>query len=601
MSMKKIFLPSCRECKGLLSFKIQPINFTIEFECENDRNHNKNNIYFKTFERFYLKEKDILQCSTCKINLENSEYFNCDICKNNFCCKCFIEDIQMNGHKNIINNNYYNHNNKCLIHHYEFIEYCLNCKTNICILCIKKGNHKNHNTKSYIDLMPSLENIEHLKNKLEVKSNILNKLIEKIIKWKKQIDKKVEELKQNLKNEISLLKKLIFNYNNSFRNYIYYKNFIYINKFIKNEINNENLLELYNCENFEKQTNILIKIFKNLGRKNKENDDNITKAIGNINSIKYLNYQLVERINNNFFIFYDFDRALHLSYYDEPKNTIFSSNRIELNFYIYSISLSTIENKIFICLLYDKKIKQIDYNLEKKVMILNQKEIVYNSITNINHFYKCIQLSTKLIATSDDNNIIIWLDNVNNFLQKMIISLNANIFDLLLIDNNNFISSQTDKKSLTIYNIYNLKEVKKIKNIDCINNSNSLFKIGGKYIIINCHNGIGLLLIKTKEIVQYFQKYSFVNRQKITCDDEGNIYILNIEEFKNNSNSLLANNFNYNCRTQIIVANIVDNSIMIFKEYEKFDFNENKLEITCLNKRNLILWGRNSYLFQDKN
>ena len=606
MSTKKIYLPSCQDCKGLLNFKIQPLNFSIDYECDNNKTHNKSDIYFKVFEKFYLKEREVLKCCSCKLNLENAEYFNCDICKNIYCCKCYIEDIQINGHKNIINN-IKNYNNKCINHYNEFIGYCLNCKTNICILCIKEDTHKDHNTNNYIDIMPSTENIEHLVNKIKAKSVYTKKLIEKIDNWKKIINKKVENLKQNLRDEICLFEKIIVNFNNNFRNYTYFNNFNYINKNIKNTTNNKYLEEFNNTENFERQTEIIMEIFKYMGRRIKKNDG-VLKSQGNLNILKNLNYQLAERIEKDYMIFFDYNKIIYLAYLDEPKNTISLYSNISINDYIYSISVSTIENKVFICLLYDKKIKIIDYNLEQLTLNLNRREIIYNSITNINHFYKCIQLTTKLIATSDDNYIIIWTENEINYIQKMKIMLNANIYDLLLIDKDNFISSQTDKKTLSIYNISDLKEVNKIKNIDCINSSNSLFKINNNYIIINCYNGIGLVYIQTKELVQYFQKYQnmnsnrYIHSKKITCDNEGNIHILIIEEYKNTSNSLFNNNQlssynNHGCKIKFVVAKIIEDSITLIKEYEKFDLNENKLNISCFDSKNLILLGRNGYIF----
>ena len=601
MSNKKIYVPSCKECNGLLSFKINPLNFSIEFECEKNKNHNKNNIYFKTFERFYLKEKDLIKCSKCYLNLENSEFFNCDICKNIYCCKCYIEDIQNKGHKNIINN--ITNNNRCLIHGNEFIEYCFNCKKNICISCIKNDIHKEHKKESYIDIIPSSEDIENLKNKIKVKTIYINKLIENIDNWQKKINLKVKELIQNLRDEINLLEKIIFNFNNTFRNITYLKNFTYIKEYLKNISNNKNLVELNKAYEFEKKTEILLDIFKYLGR-NINKNNKIKKTKGSLSIIKNINYQLVQRINDNFFIDYGVDKSLNFSYYDEKVNSICLIGKINLNDYLYSISLSTIENKIFICLLYDKKIKIIDYNLELGSININDKEIISNSISNINHFYKCIQLSKLLYATSDDNNIIIWSEDEEKFFIKSVISLNANSFDMLLIDENHFISTQPDKKNITISDLYYFDEILKIKNVDCSNSNNCLFKINNKYVVISCFNGIGLLYIPTKELVQYIQNYySFPNTQKISCDNEGKIYILNIEKNKVITNSLFGNtnsNFNnYNYKVEILVGKIIDGTIKLIKEYEKFDSFENMFKFTFLNKNCFILWGRNSYIFKE--
>ena len=86
----KIFIPSCKECNGYINFTINPFNFSVEYKCEKNDSHNKRHIYFKTFERFYLKEKDLLTCSKCRLSLENSQYINCEICKQIYCVNCYI-------------------------------------------------------------------------------------------------------------------------------------------------------------------------------------------------------------------------------------------------------------------------------------------------------------------------------------------------------------------------------------------------------------------------------------------------------------------------------------------------------------------------------
>ena len=224
----KLYLPRCPECDGILYIIINPFNFSINYICEKNNNHKKYHIYFKTFERFYLKEKILISCSKCHLNLENSQSFNCGICKKYYCCNCFIDDIQVNGHKNLIKNQI---NNRCLIHNNDFTEYCFNCKKNICIICARNCQYNNHIIKYFIDIMPSLQNIEKVKIKYNEKKIYLNSLIVKINLWQKEINKKIEELKQNLQDEISLLDK-IYNFNHDVRNYAYFQNFNVLQNFI---------------------------------------------------------------------------------------------------------------------------------------------------------------------------------------------------------------------------------------------------------------------------------------------------------------------------------------------------------------------------------
>ena len=59
----KFYYPFCRVpgCNGVLGIRINDNDFSLDYECDKNENHYGQNIYFKTFERFYLKEmkKDI--------------------------------------------------------------------------------------------------------------------------------------------------------------------------------------------------------------------------------------------------------------------------------------------------------------------------------------------------------------------------------------------------------------------------------------------------------------------------------------------------------------------------------------------------------------
>ena len=179
------YLPQCKECEGLLTFTINPLNFTLTAKCELDNNHIYNNIFFKTFERFYLKEKEIYICSKCFVNLDNAEIIKCEICKCIYCCNCYSQDIQINGHKDIT---YIKNNNICYKHISTFLGYCFTCKENLCIKCIKKDNtHIDHKTKTFIEEIPSLKEVENLNWNFQKKLMFNNNIIIKIDEWKKKL------------------------------------------------------------------------------------------------------------------------------------------------------------------------------------------------------------------------------------------------------------------------------------------------------------------------------------------------------------------------------------------------------------------------------
>ena len=115
--------------------------------------------------------------------------------------------------------------------------------------------------------------------------------------------------------------------------------------------------------------------------------------------------------------------------------------KINFNDKIYSVSFTNINNKIYICLLNEKVIKILDFNLDLKQLKICDEEIRDNSL---HHFNKFIHLFKEFVATSDNNNIIIWKknsNNNNNYSKIKTIQLNTDINDLLLINNDYFISS----------------------------------------------------------------------------------------------------------------------------------------------------------------
>ena len=184
------------------------------------------------------------------------------------------------------------------------------------------------------------------------------------------------------------------------------------------------------------------------------------------NEIKY--NQIIVKINEQYFIDYDFNRTLNLFYYDNNNKNISLSWNLPLQFEIYSLSYSKLETQIFACLLYDLKIKIINLNIEKGQLSLNNSEINYNNSglffnSNNNHFYKCIQYSDKLLIASDNRNIIIWEKNNNlNYSIKRTIPLNSITYVILKIDNYHFMTAQSDGKTLKIFDINNFKEIKNI-------------------------------------------------------------------------------------------------------------------------------------------
>lgn len=52
------YIPVCKEknCNGLLELEFDFQNFVVNYQCGKNINHNGKNIYFETFNKFYLRK-----------------------------------------------------------------------------------------------------------------------------------------------------------------------------------------------------------------------------------------------------------------------------------------------------------------------------------------------------------------------------------------------------------------------------------------------------------------------------------------------------------------------------------------------------------------
>lgn len=79
--------------------------------------------------------------------------------------------------------------------------------------CVKDSfkNHLGHKREEYSNIIFSDNDLKTLRDKIENKSKQTEKLLEKIEEWKNKMLYDTEELNQNLKAEISFLKKMCNN------------------------------------------------------------------------------------------------------------------------------------------------------------------------------------------------------------------------------------------------------------------------------------------------------------------------------------------------------------------------------------------------------
>ena len=591
-SVHKYFFPNCDKngCKGLLDLKFND-DFTLDFICDKNNCHKRSNIYFKTFERFYLKEKYIEICARCSTILDNAsfKYINCGKL---YCIKCFLNDAQLRQNYNdIIENS--GLLEKCLIHNKELGQYCVDCKKYFCFYCLinneYKDNHsKEHKVVNLLNLIPSKNEIDNLKNKIKEKKNFYEDIIDSINEWQRTMRAKSNRLKQNLRDEICLLQKMIFNFNQFFLNNTYLSLFNNIKDYVNNNKNEELLHKFNNCFKIEEKTKILIELFF---PKKKNANEIIKKNISEKYLYSIIDGGIIEKINNENYFESD-TKSLFLVYYDELKELCFNEKLCpDYDEKIYSVSISPKKRKIYACLEDKRMVKIFEYNLEDGELILTDKEI--NADNNeSNHFNKCINIKNDYLVTSDNNYIIIWKENESqNFSIIKKFDIGSKTSDLLDIDENYFLSSQPNNKTLTLFDIINLKQEKIIKNIDSIDCCRCLLAFKD-YIIINCLKGIALFVVKTKEIFQYIENYKELSPEKeLFLDINNNICILNKKRNVQNNEETYS--------VSIIKYNMIYDSLEPYEETKELIINEKIIKIISLAHEYLLLCQDDIYSLKE--
>ena len=89
---------------------------------------------------------------------------------------------------------------------------------------IENNPHKNHCRIYILDYMLSNHDINNLNDKIKKKLDFIEEVLISIEKWQKIFIKKIERLKESVKNEKQIIEKLFSNFNPFFINYL--KNFM---------------------------------------------------------------------------------------------------------------------------------------------------------------------------------------------------------------------------------------------------------------------------------------------------------------------------------------------------------------------------------------
>ena len=518
-----IYIPVCNNCDEILEIKFNLNNFTIEYECSKNPNHKQSNIFFETFDNYYLKKKIFAQCSKCALYLDNDLEYVCKECKYIYCTDCFISDLHI---KNNLDNLTIK-SNKCKRHKEAMKNYyCTDCHENKCNFCINEVC-KDHKVENIIYDIPSVNQVNSMNNIISEKVEYINNVLISIDKWEKKLKQKIEQLKNKLKKEIVIFEKMFLNHNRQYLNHTYHLNFKKFLKLTKN-VNNEYLKKFYESVSFEDKTKIIFELLcmdkKKLRQKKGYLESLDNEYLENYTKIDERYFCAYSKQNNIFSIlWYEND--------DDNQNGFYSNNSLEINFNeeIYSISFSLNKRKIYICLSNKKIVKILDFDIDNENLKICEEEIK-NEYEQNKHFIKCIELANNLVAVSDEESILIWKNNDKKYLKIKTIELNEYPLDLLFINNDYFIFSLYESEKIVFYDIKNFKIIEDISNIDSINSNNCLLLYKKKYIIVNCEKGIAVIYTNTRQLIQYIENYEGYENKNICIDNNDNIAIYNISK-----------------------------------------------------------------------
>ena len=265
----------CPKCGENIMVKIKDYKLVLE-NCKN--NHCINNLSLNEFNRTQIIDISKIICGKCKRNNKSSTYnnhfFRCNGCKMNLCPLCksshdsthFIIDYDQ---KDYI----------CELHNEPFMKYCTFCRKNICLLC--SNEHKAHETISFDTLIPDMNEIKDLMNKLRKEIDIFKVNINNIILNLNKMTKNIEQFY-----------KIYFNIMNSYkencRNYETLKNV--------NEIKNNFYEELSQINN---DNNLKSKLLNILNIYNKMNKSEINQKCNEMNLFYNINNddRIIGKIN----------------------------------------------------------------------------------------------------------------------------------------------------------------------------------------------------------------------------------------------------------------------------------------------------------------
>lgn len=359
-----IICPYCRE-----QVKMKINNYIIELNDCQEKDHSKK-LFFNEFLETQILDETLIKCVKCKNDksqtFENNFYI-CGQCKVNLCPLCvrshknekhFVMDYSM---KDFI----------CKTHFESLNSYCKDCNKDLCIMCEKE--HIKHNVQSYGVLMPDKDGLNCELKKLE----------ENIEKFKNsiiEVEKILNEIKNNSDIYLKIAKNIVKNFNVKERNFSTLDNINNISNFSKIFI--EDMDKIINEKEIAQKLNQLLIIYSKMSNKDYIEEEKKIKE-----SPKYKEEEIKKEEKN--------EKPKEISdlflYLNERYNEIIKGNPNIPYIDILRIFLDELKQK------YDSELSKLqNFNNTKNVEFKNMKQevnerrVLYNS-SNCNMEKKEVQ------------------------------------------------------------------------------------------------------------------------------------------------------------------------------------------------------------------
>ena len=355
----------CPQCGKSINIKFKDYKISL-FDCKNG--HKFDEILLEEFPNNQkIKKESNLKCKNCKDkNNIKKTYYRCYQCQKYLCQDCY------SIHNQTHNITFYDKMDYvCSIHGEKLCSFCKTCKLNICSLCLK--GHKNHDVVYFNDIIPSKELIIKNKTRLKETIDLFNTNIKEIINI-------LNKVIQNIEQYYKIYNSIINNIENNEINYEILNN-------LKEVLNNNSIQKdidiINNQNNIKHKFNNIIKIYKEMSKKNFEEENDIT-IIYNVKEneriIKLFDSTFVE--NNK--------KYCKINYRDKEYD-------LSSTFNISDIHKNLYDNKFEIKLKNIKKIKSMShmfYNCSSLESLPDINKCITSSIKDMSFlFFGCSSLT----------------------------------------------------------------------------------------------------------------------------------------------------------------------------------------------------------------